>query len=339
MRQMLLALCVVGAPLPAIAQSSEFVGSWLLWLEHGNRTRPAYGSLVFEEAQGSLAVFVEGGPGQVREVDGNRVVFDFDWSDLQDQVHINTLDGRLVNGAIEGRVTTEDGSDRGAWRASRAPARGRALPPDPVDLTGIWGPPAIISKHSFALTAAGHAAEEAYDPTIDDPMLRCVSDGLIRMSHGPWHIEVVPVRGHLYILHEDLQEIRRVYMDGRPFPDGIDDAELAMGYSLGHWDGSTLVIETRGLKANLWDAGGMPFTSAATVSERWSLDESGSLHIEITLEDPANFERPVRMHLVREKAPADMEIKPYSCDPHPFYRGLDFEGRLEEYWGRSRNRL
>jgi hypothetical protein len=339
MRVIIVAACLIGAPMASIAQPSEFVGEWLLWVEHGNRTRPAYGSLVFEQQGGALVAFVEGGPAEVRAVDGNRIEFAFDWSNLQDQVHINTLEGRLVDGVIEGRMRAEDGTDRGAWRATRAQDTERNLPPDPVDLTGVWGPPAIISKHSFALTAAGLEAEEAYDSTIDDPMLRCVSDGLIRMSHGPWHIEVIEVRGHLYILHEDLQEIRRVYMDGRSFPDEIGDAERAMGYSIGHWDGSTLVIETRGLKANLWDAGGMPYTSAAVVNERWSLDDSGQLHIEITLDDPANFERPVRMHLVRERPAEGFELGPYSCDPHGFYRGLEFEGRLEEYWGRSGNRL
>jgi hypothetical protein len=83
----------------------------------------------------------------------------------------------------------------------------------------------------------------------------------------------------------------------------------------------------------------MPYTSAAVVNERWSLDDSGQLHIEITLDDPANFERPVRMHLVRERPAEGFELGPYSCDPHGFYRGLEFEGRLEEYWGRSGNRL
>ena len=76
------------------------------------------------------------------------------------------------------------------------------------------------------------------------------------MSHGPFSIEIVEGHDRLIILHEDLHEVRRIYMDGRPFPEDIDNARLAMGFSVGHWEGSTLVIETRGLKRALWDAAG-----------------------------------------------------------------------------------
>ncbi len=48
-----------------------------------------------------------------------------------------------------------------------------------------------------------------------------------------------------YVLHEDLHEVRRIFLDGRDFPEGVEDANLVMGYSIGHWEGATFVIETR----------------------------------------------------------------------------------------------
>lgn len=322
----------------AVSQQSDFVGAWLLWVETGNQDEPAYGTLDIEPAGDSLAVYVEGGPANLRALDGNQLVFDFDWDDLWDQRHVSVLRGTLEDDVIEGTVTSE-GRDRGAWRATRRPPVDPNAPPDPVDLTGIWGPPALISRHTFDLTDAGRATDAAYDPTLDDPILRCVSDGLVRMSHGPFDIEVLEGDGRIVVIHEDLHEVRRIYTDGRTFPAGIENAGLAMGFSIGHWEGSTFVIETRGLKQTVWDAAGMPVSPGATVTERWYRDESGRLHIEISMDDPENYHRPVLMHLVRSKQPADTVVPEYACDPHGFYRGLDISGQLEKYWGRSQNRL
>lgn len=328
------------SPTAALAQADRFVGDWLLWLEQDNKIgRSAVGSLVIEPADDSLDIYIDGGPVSLLEIDGNRIVFDFDWTDLPDLVHVSILDGTLANGVIEGTVT-EDGEDRGAWRATRKVQQDTtSLPLDPVDFTGIYDAATILSKDEFDLTEAGHIAHEAYDSTIDDPILRCVSDGLIRMSHGPFDIEVVQRPNWLLVLHEDLHEVRRIYTDSRDFPNGIDDQDLAMGYSIGHWEGSTLVVETRGLKPAVWDAGGWPFTTNAVVTERWYLGDDGQLNIEFTLLDPPHFRRPPQMHQMRPRRPDDAEIAEYSCDPHPFYRGMQLEGRLEEYWGRGANRL
>ncbi len=330
--------CLLLTPGLSLAQQNEFVGTWLLWVEAGNQDEPAYGSLEIERAGDTLAVYVDGGPATLHALEGNRIVFDFDWDDLWDLPHVSVLEGTLAGDVISGTVTSE-GRDRGAWRATRRRPADRRAPPDPVDLTGIWGPPALISRHTFDLTDAGRAANAAYDPTLDDPILRCVSDGLVRMSHGPFDIEVLEGDGRVVVLHEDLHEVRRIYTDGRGFPDGIEDAGLAMGFSVGHWEGSTFVIETRGLKRTVWDAAGMPISPRAVVTERWYLDDTGRLHIEISMDDPENYHRPVLMHLVRSKQPADTIVPEYACDPHGFYRGLDISDQLEEYWGRSGNRL
>ena len=340
MNRYVLASYLLLVPVVCSAQESSFIGEWLLWLESDNRLgRPAYGSLVFEDGGGGLAVFIDGGSVNLLDLDGVHVTFDFDWSDLPDRVHVSVLEGDLENGVISG-TAKENGEDRGRWRATRVDRPDTpALPPEPFDFVGIWSSPTILSKDAFELTAAGEAANDAYDPTIDDPILRCVSDGLIRMSHGPFEIELLEREGRIVLLHEDLHEVRRIHTDGRDFPEGIEDASLAMGYSIGHWEGATLVVESRGLKKTVWDAAGMPVSSGAVVTERWYLDDTGQLHIEVSMQDPVNYYRPVLMHQVRLRLPNDTEIDEYSCDPHPFYRSLQLEGRLEEYWGRSPNRL
>ena len=339
MKRLIFVACFIYMPTVVLSQSSEFVGEWLLQLENDNRIgMPAVGSLVFEEHEDSLAIYIDGGPVNLLELNGNQIRFDFDWSDLPDLMHLSIMDGTLENGVIEG-IATENGENRGDWRATRIlESNTSGTSPAPVDLTGIWSRPSILSKHKFDLTEAGEASNATYDPAIDDPILRCVSDGLIRMSHGPFSIEVVERQGRLFVLHEDLNEIRRIYLDGRDFPEAIDDASLAMGYSIGRWEGSTLIVESRGLKRTVWDAGGMPISSGARVIERWYLDSTGQLHVEFSMTDPVNYHRPVKMHTLRQKSPDNAEISEYSCDPHAFYRSLQLEDRLDEYWGRSINR-
>ena len=328
---------VLVAPTGIFAQESAFVGVWQLWVESGYELRPAYGTLAVEDTGDGTALYVDGGPVNLLELEGDRIRFDMDWIDLRDAPRLTILEGVLENGVIRG-TATEDGEDRGAWRATRIPDRDPNEPPMPVDLTGIWGEPDHIGKQAFHLTEAGRAADEIYDETMDDPILRCVSDGMIRMSHGPFDIEVLDAGNRIIMLYEDMHEVRRVYLD-RGFPEGIENMNQSMGYSIGHWEGSTLVIETRGLKRGVWDAPGMPISADAVFTERWYLDDEDVLHIEFSMEDPENYHRPALMHQVRYRQPDDKEVLAYSCDPHPFYRGLDIEGRLEEYWGRAPYRL
>lgn len=330
-------ILALSVPALTAAQEDAFVGVWELWVESGYELRPAYGTLAIEDAGDGLTFYVDGGPVNLLEFDGDRVRFDVDWIDLRDAPRVSILEGVLESGVLQG-TATEDGEDRGAWRATRIPDRDPDEPPIPVDLTGIWGEPDHIGKEAYDLTMAGRAANEVYDETLDDPILRCVSDGMIRMSHGPFDIEVLDAGNRIVMLYEDMHEVRRVYLD-RDFPEGIEDMNESMGYSIGHWEGSTLVIETRGLKRGVWDAPGMPISTDAVFTERWYLDDDGALHIEYSMADPENYHRPALMHQIRYKQPDDKEISSYACDPHSFFRGLDIEGRLEEYWGRSRHRL
>ncbi len=349
MNRLLLASYLLCISAICTAQESNFAGEWRLWIEsawgwepfEGNvgpiPDNPVHATLVFEETPGGLSVFVNGGPVNLLELEGREVTFDIDWTDLNDQVRISVLEGVLANGVIRG-IAREAGADLGTWRAAPMPQPDTwTRPANPVDLVGIWGVAPMLMKYSYDLTEAGQEADDAYDPTLDDPALRCVSDGLIRMSLGPFKIEVLEREGRIIVLHEDMHEVRRIYMDGRSFPEGIDDANLSMGYSIGYWEGSTLVLETRGLKSATWDAAGMPISSAAVIDERWYLDETDQLHIEYSVSDPLYYNRPILMHQVRPREPDDTHIFEYSCDPHAFYRSLQLEGRWEQYWERMRS--
>ena len=318
----------------ALAQEAEFTGKWVLALDSGSITD--YGILEIGETEGEWQVFVDGGSVNLLSLVDNRIAFDFDWTDSFDLLHVTELSGELLAGRIGGSMT-EGGEETGTWSAeswTEHPDTG--ADPDPFELSGIWSSVSRgTHKDAFDLTPAGAAIHDAYDRTLDDPHLRCVSGGVIRIEDGPMNYEIIDRDDHILILYQYFGESRRIWTDGRAFPEGIEEAYLPMGYSIGHWEGSMLVVETRGMKPTVWDAAGMPVSASAVLIERKHLDEAGRLRTDYELNDPANYERPVYRHAYRERSP-ETGLDKYACDPHAFYRSLDLEGKLEAYWRSGR---
>jgi hypothetical protein len=85
---------------------------------------------------------------------------------------------------------------------------------------------------------------------------------------------------------------RLVHLDGRPLP--VDAQPAYVGYSVGRWDGDTLVVETIGIKEGApLDAFGHPRTSSARLTERLRRLDYGHLEVRVVIEDPAYYKKPV----------------------------------------------
>ena len=319
------------------AQSDQLAGKWRLGLDTSQNT--SYAMLEIIGTGDSLHVVVDGGSVNLLGLEENRISFDLDWSDIRDARHKWALSGEFLDGQFNGEIT-EDGKPVGTWSATpwtEHPDAGAA--PRPVDLSGVWFSLSRgTHKDVFDLTDAGQTLHSSYDRNFDDPHLRCVAGGMIRIEDGPFNYEIIQRDDHLLTVYHYFEQTRRIWTDGRDFPDDIENSWLSMGYSIGHWEGSTLVVETRGMKPTIWDANGMPVSSSAVVTERKYLDEEGRLHSDYLLTDPENYTRPIYRHAYRELLP-DGEVDEYSCDPHSFYRGMDLEGTLDAYWGRSGSRF
>lgn len=334
------ALFLILVPFGAVGAQGEWAGDWLLALKRDGAVD--YGTLTFEKSGDGLTAYVDGGPVTILNRDAGEITVTMDWTDSGDRLHEAVLTGQLKDGMLSGRIS-EEGEKVGAWQAAREAERSRILkkadfPPGVISLPGTWSVGSRgTHKDRFDLTQEGKAKNKAYDPTFDDPHLRCVAGGLIRILDGPFPIEIIRREDHFLFLFQYFGELQRIYMDGRDFPDDVQSMDAPMGYSIGRWEESTLVVETRGLKKAVWDARGMPISSEARVVQRLYLDTHGNLHNEITLHDPINYERPVLRHAYWEYTP-DAKLQEYSCDPHAFYRAMDIESRLQEYWTRSKTR-
>jgi hypothetical protein len=322
---------------PSLADEADFLGRWLLSLDH-RPGRVGYATLEFERSDGAIAAFVDGGPVPV-SIDGDEVSLRFDWDNGGGEVFVSALDGRLADDTIDGEVRL-DGATTGTWRATRREGPpGLGEPPRPADLGGIWQMRTTdgSGKDAFAMTPEARAYQAAFDARYDDPVLRCVSDGLVRVTGGPFAKEIMQQDARLTILYEDMHEIRRVHIDAG-FPPDVDELDSSLGYSVGHWEGTTLVIETQGLKEALWHrAGGEPISREARVTEYVYIGEDDNLHVELILDDPVNYTRPPQRHTYFSRAPG-YEFTYYSCDPDAFYRGLYLENQLDHYYERSRYR-
>jgi hypothetical protein len=152
----------------------------------------------------------------------------------------------------------------------------------------------------------------------DDPVYACILEGMPRAMNLILPMEIVIKRNTTYIMMEYLGMLRRVFTDGRKFPDG--EGPSWMGYSIGRWideDGDgrydVLEIETRNLKnPRTFDASGLPMhkDGQTVVKERLYLDKSDPdiLHNQITTYDHA-LTRPwtVLKTMHRERNPIFVE--------------------------------
>jgi hypothetical protein len=318
--------------LPAALAQQTLVGDWFLTLTE--RRAVHTGILTIEAADGGLAAFVDGGPTSFKVVDG-AIELTFDTRDGGGQLLSYSLQGRANGAELEGVLTPPLGAPPGTWRAERHVVPSPA-PPQPVDFTGIWSRTSSgLARVTLDYTPAAQRVVAAYH-YLDDPSLRCVSPGLVRVSGWPYPLEIVQNDAQIAILYESFHEVRRIFLDERGYPDNLP--HRAMGYSLGHWEGSTLVVETKMLTPGYVDLAGQPLSENARVVERMSLGENGQLlRSELTVYDPENYRRPVTRHRAWRKT-LKTTILEYDCDPYPFFRGLAIEGKLEEYWERMRRR-
>jgi hypothetical protein len=368
------ALLVAAATLPcsAPAQSADsLVGDWRLTLHEGRATH--VGQLTFEPGASGLEAYVDGGPVPVT-VNGDALELTLDYRDGGGRYLERYLTGRFDGTALAGTMTFSLESPPGTWQAERialaqSGARGRATgagdardgtasdssprgaarvtvaraggdpgasAPQPADLSGIWSRTSSgLAKVHLDYTPAAQAVVDGYS-YLDDPALRCVSPGLVRVSGWPYPLEIVQTEDQVTILYESFHEVRRIWLDGREIPEDVPNR--AMGYSFGHWEGATLVVETDRLASGFMDLNGQPISDNARVVERMWLEDGGqTLKSELVLHDPEHYARPVPRTRAWRKTP-DTVILEYDCDPYPFFRGLELEGKLEEYWQRMRQR-
>jgi hypothetical protein len=105
---------------------------------------------------------------------------------------------------------------------------------------------------------------------------------------------------------------RQIFTDGRPLPKAPSPAW--MGYSVGHWEGNTLVVETTGFNdRGIVPAAGVPITETTRVIERFERIDFGHMKLQVTMEDPQTFTKPWTFSLTPQFQ-ADTELLEFVCE-------------------------
>ena len=160
--------------------------------------------------------------------------------------------------------------------------------------------------------AAALRAERKGNGNKDNPDALCLPLGLTQLHMHPQPRQIVQTQREIVILYEANGNVRRILTDGRPLPNN-DPTPWFYGYSVAHWDGDTLVVETTGFRDDVWlDVEGSPLTSSGKMTERWRRVKFGLMQIDITIEDPKAYTKPFTVRVNHQLMP-DTELMEFVC--------------------------
>ena len=161
-----------------------------------------------------------------------------------------------------------------------------------------------------SLTPAAEASLASYDRVTDDPALQCVKPGMPSTMSNPHPMHFVDGGDRITVNIQENDVVRTIYIG--------ENAEAAtqppgpLGYSVGHWEDTTLVVHTTRINWPYFDRTGIPLSGEATVDERFEISAEGShMVIDIVTIDAVNFNEPITSQ--RHYALLGEAVKTYDC--------------------------
>jgi hypothetical protein len=155
----------------------------------------------------------------------------------------------------------------------------------------------------------------------DNPDAQCLPMGFLQFHQQPQPRMIIQTEKLILIEYEANYGLRHIYMDGRELPPQGEPQPFWYGYSVGHWDGDDLVVETNNLRgadedspSDGWlDVNGSPYTRQAKITERFRRPTLGHLQIDFTIEDPKAYTKPWTVRVDQRLLP-DQELIEFVCN-------------------------
>lgn len=239
-----------------------------------------------------------------------------------------TQDGKIDLAAPPPRTAEGKPDFSGLWEPARgAGGRGgesmNGTLPLPFEIPSSPGDPPVAQFFNigagfkeglpFTTWAAQLRAQRKGNNNKDNPDAACLPLGLTQLHMHPQPRKIVQTPREIVILYEANGNTRQILTDGRPLP-GRDATPWWYGYSVGHWDGDTLVIETTGFRDDVWlDVEGSPLTNTGKITERWRRIKFGLMQIDITIEDPKAYTKPFTVRVNHQLMP-DTSLMEFVCE-------------------------
>ena len=146
----------------------------------------------------------------------------------------------------------------------------------------------------------------------DNPDAHCLPMGLMQFHNHGQPRKMIQTPGLMLIVYEANYGLRYIFTDGRTVPDR-DPQPWWYGYSIGRWEGDTLVVNTTGFRDDGWlDIIGNPLTDAAKLTERFRRPNYGTLEIDVTIDDPKAYTKPWTVR-VNQRIMLDSELMEFIC--------------------------
>jgi hypothetical protein len=215
-----------------------------------------------------------------------------------------------ANNSASSLPRTRDGKPNLSAPAPKAPD-------GKIDLSGVWladadpnGKPQGVENQVFPkyfINIAADLKQDAvpFQPSAqalfiqrlqnrgkDAPAAHCKPSGVPNLNSVPLPYKIVQTPRLILILYEENTVFRQIFLDGRQ---PVKDPEPRwMGYSSGKWEGETLVVDTVGFNDQSWlDGMGHPHTESMHLIERFRRRDTGHLEVEVTIDDPKAYTRPI----------------------------------------------
>jgi hypothetical protein len=197
-----------------------------------------------------------------------------------------------------------------------------------TNFTGLWqvADPELVKRPDVYATEADYMPEawanlqdfrKNWEPGSDDPASVCVRYGMPHVMTPrarTYLMDIYQTAARITVLMEYMDNHRLIHFDRGPVPAAATPSNN--GYSIGRWDGDSLVIETTLLKARS-PVGPIQRSDQARFTERWTLRNDATLgktiNIDITTNDPVTFRHPVESHQVLKAADAGTTLNEYAC--------------------------
>jgi hypothetical protein len=201
------------------------------------------------------------------------------------------------------------------------------------DLSGVWmqyregnapglpGMNALDETKRPPLTPWGQARFDAASPNLGPravpgkegaPHLNCDPEGPPFLLILPNPFEIVQIPGRVFMFFEEQHIWRTIWADGRPLPKDPEPSWL--GYSVGHWEGDTFVVDTVGFNDRLWaDPFGNPRSDQMHLTERYRRLNHDTLEQQIIIDDPKAYTGVWVSPPKRHKLEPNWEIAEWFC--------------------------
>jgi len=246
----------------------------------------------------------------------------------------------------------QPGVPKGPDGKSNLTASAPRTPDGKPDLSGIWmrterteapgsqpaGRPPLAT---FGNVGAGFKEGLPFQPWVaellkkrangfDNPDALCLPQGPLQYHLDPQPREIVQLPRRTLIIYESNYGIRTIYTDGRRLPKLGEPQPYWHGYSVGQWEGDTLVVESNNFRGALtgqpgdgWlDGRGDPFTDALRLTERFRRVNFGQLEIDVTIDDPKAYTRPFTVRVEQVIVADGSEMIEFICHENQMFLKL-----------------